>query len=371
MTVTTARLSCRVLDGYHALPDLHARWQALCDRTPGCTPFQRPEWLLPWVRHFGPAEPWILTVHAVDGADERLVGLVPLFRYEREQDGTWKRVLALLGAGLSDHLDVLIEPGWERPALDAVLDELARRGTDWDRCELDEQQLASPLLGDALPPGWSAESAHQSACPVLALPQRLDELDQHVPESHLRRFRQYRRRAQREGVLRLERADAHSRNRLLDGLLQLHARRWHELGEHGVLARPGMREFHGEVTAGFAARAALGLYGLWLEDRLIACLYGLVEARTLCFYLSGFDPDAAHLSPGTLIVGMVIEDAIAHGMARFDFLRGSEPYKYWWGASEHGHAQVRVHLRWSATDAQRHSATPAPHTHDRLRYSST
>jgi CelD/BcsL family acetyltransferase involved in cellulose biosynthesis len=366
------RLSCRVLDRYHALSELRAPWQALCDRSPGCTPFQRPEWLLPWVQHFGPAEPWIVVVHVVEDAGERLVGLVPLFRYERERDGTWERVLALLGAGPSDHLAILIEPGWERAVLEAVLHELAERGKDWDTCDLDEQPLTSALLADALPPGWSAESAHQSACPVLGLPERLEELDRYVPESHLRRFEQYRRRARREGALRLQRADAHSRAQLLDGLFRLHARRWQELGELGVLAQPGLREFHDEVSKGFAARDALGLYGLWLEDRLIACLYGFFEARTLLFYLNGFDPDAAHLSPGTLIVGMVIEDAIARRMTRFDFLRGSEPYKYWWGASDHGHAQVRVCLRWSGNHAPAlRTPASAPPDHDRLRYSST
>lgn len=367
-TVTAARLSCRVLDRYQALSELRPGWEALCDRCPGCTPFQRPAWLLSWVRHFGPAEPWIVTVHAVDDAGERLVGLVPLFRYERERGGTWERVLALLGAGLSDHLDLLIEPGWEAAVLDAVLHELAGRSGEWDACELDEQPLASPLLGDALPPGWSAESVHQSACPALTLPARVEDLDQRVPEGHVRRFEQYRRRAQREGALRLQRADARSKDALLDGLFRLHAQRWQAVGEHGVLAQPGMREFHDDVTTELAARGALGLYGLWLEDRLIACLYGFFEARTLCFYLSGFDPDAAYLSPGTLIVGMVIEDAIARGMTRFDFLRGSEPYKYWWGASDHG--QVRVCLRWSGSRAPDHTRS-APRDHDRLRYSAT
>jgi CelD/BcsL family acetyltransferase involved in cellulose biosynthesis len=375
----TPRLACRVLDRYDALATLRASWQALCDRFPRCTPFQRPEWLLPWVRHFGPAEPWIVVVHAVEDAGERLVGLVPLFRYERERGGTWQRVLALLGAGLSDHLDLLIEPGWERAVLDTVLHELARRRAEWDTCELDEQSLASPVLAGALPPGWSVEPASQSACPMLALPARVEELGAHVPASHVRRFEQYRRRARREGTLRFQRADARSRELLLDGLFRLHARRWQEQGLLGVLAQPGMREFHGEVTAEFCARGALGLYGLWLEDRQIACLYGLFEARTLCFYLSGFDPDAAHLSPGTLIVGMVIEDAITHGMTRFDFLRGSEPYKYWWGASDGDHAQVRVCLRWSEHPAPEPRApgprAPGPllvtHAQDSLRYRST
>jgi CelD/BcsL family acetyltransferase involved in cellulose biosynthesis len=343
VTAPQARRACRMLDGYRELAALRASWQALCDRCPACTPFQRPDWLLPWVQHLGPDEPWILAVHAAG----QLVGLAPLFRYRREQDGRTQRVLALLGAGLSDHLDLLLAPGHERPALAALLAELHARRADWDVCELDEQQPCSPLAAGAPPSAcssaWTITVAQQSVCPLLPLPARVDQLGQHVPARHLQRFRQYRRRAEREGALRLERAGASDHRRLLEGLFRLHALRWQQSGEAGVLAQPEVRALHARAADAFAARDALALYGLWLDERLIACLYGFFEERTLCFYLSGFDPALAHLSPGTLLVGMVIEDAIARGMTAFDFLRGREPYKYWWGAADR--VNVRVCLR--------------------------
>jgi CelD/BcsL family acetyltransferase involved in cellulose biosynthesis len=346
-----------MLAGYHELPALRASWQALCDRSRACTPFQRPDWLLPWIQHLGPTEPWILAVHSA----ENLVGLAPLFRYERKQDGRWQRVLALLGAGISDHLGLLIEPGHEPRALGAILDELRARRGDWDVCELDEQpcsRLAAGALSPGRSPDWSVEIRPQSVCPRLPLPPRVEQLDQHVPTSHLQRFRQYQRRARREGALRLERAGNGNRERLLYGLFRLHALRWEQSGEPGVLAQPHMRALHAQVAERFAARDALALYGLWLDDWLIACLYGFFEARTLYFYISGFDPAAAHLNPGTMIVGMVMENAIERGMTQFDFLRGSEPYKYWWGAIDRDN--VRVSLRWSGVaDAVAEQLTPA------------
>ena len=45
------------------------------------------------------------------------------------------------------------------------------------------------------------------------------------------------------------------------------------------------------------------------------------------------DPEFAALSPGTLVIGTAIESAIREGCGEFDFLRGDEEYKYFWGAA--------------------------------------
>lgn len=328
---------CRVLPGYEDLAALQGEWHALCDECPGSTAFQRPDWLLPWSRHLGADEPWLIAVYAPETGS--LVGLAPLFRYHHTQ-----RVLAFAGAGVSDYLDVLARPGWERAVVAAVLAEFCARRRLWDVCELDEVPPGSPLLSAPLPPGWQMHTSTQSACPVLDLPARVDELDTRVPGRHLRRFHQYRRRAERAGALRLERATSATQQRLIDALFELHAARWQRRGEAGVLADASLRAFHREVAAGFAWRNALALYALHLDDRVIACLYGLEDNSTLYFYLSGFDPRVGYLSPGVVLLGLVIEDAVRRGLSRFDFLRGNEPYKLWWGARERH--TMRLALRW-------------------------
>ena len=50
------------------------------------------------------------------------------------------------------------------------------------------------------------------------------------------------------------------------------------------------------------------------------------------YYIGGFDPSRARLSPGTIMIGHAIEEAIGAGARTFDFLRGREAYKYAWGA---------------------------------------
>jgi CelD/BcsL family acetyltransferase involved in cellulose biosynthesis len=51
-------------------------------------------------------------------------------------------------------------------------------------------------------------------------------------------------------------------------------------------------------------------------------------------YLSGFDPEFGGISPGTLAVGHAIRHAMGEGAREFDFLRGRERFKYFWGARD-------------------------------------
>ena len=47
-------------------------------------------------------------------------------------------------------------------------------------------------------------------------------------------------------------------------------------------------------------------------------------------YLGGFAPEFEKFSPGTVLIGQAIGEAIAAGDLEADFLRGSEAYKYTW-----------------------------------------
>jgi CelD/BcsL family acetyltransferase involved in cellulose biosynthesis len=49
-------------------------------------------------------------------------------------------------------------------------------------------------------------------------------------------------------------------------------------------------------------------------------------------YLNGLDPDLPQLSPGTLTIAHMIQQAARDGMREIHFLRGRERYKYDWDA---------------------------------------
>jgi CelD/BcsL family acetyltransferase involved in cellulose biosynthesis len=196
-----------------------------------------------------------------------------------------------------------------------------------------------------LPAGWNGELTLHDDCPVLYLPSAVEHLGRSVPGRQLARLARARRRAARAGAIAVEVATPETLSELLDSLLRVHGARWEERGGHGMLSAGAVQAFHREVAAALLERGVLRLYGLRLDGQIVAALYAFFEARAGFCYLQGFDPAFRELSPGLMIIGAVIEDAVRRGLGSLDFLRGREAYKYAWGARDEPTFRLRVRRR--------------------------
>lgn len=293
------------------LERIEGEWSALVDRSSIATPFQRPDWLLSYARTFGGALCTLLLRERT-----RLAGLVPAVRH----DG----VVRMLGEGVTDYLDgVFAESnGAPRPALvRTALATLAREGADLT-CLRQEAALRAPF--DA------TREEHMEVAPALDLG---DDLEHSLPRKLFDRVGYYRRRLAREGGV-CAIASASELDEAIDALFRLHAARWHARGEEGVLADGRVQSFHRDVAKRLHARGVARLHVLRMEERIVSALYAFVDRGRAYYYIGGFDPSYAKLSPGVLLVAAAMEDAIASGARVFDFLRGGEPYKYAWGATD-------------------------------------
>jgi glycosyltransferase involved in cell wall biosynthesis len=289
------------------LPRLADEWDALCDRCPTATPFQRPGWLLAWRRWLGAGgEPRV----AVLRRGARLVGVVPL-----EVRGGAVR---LIGEGITDYLDAIVEPGVDAAALTEAV-RLAAAGAGGGAragsLELAALRPGSPLLG--LPLGGAA--APSTPSPVVAL----DAARIPPPAaSALRRLARHAPCWEDEGG---------DPGALLAALFALHRARAASRGEPGALDAPALEGFHRDAAAALHRRGLLRLSGLVLGGRLRAVLYGFTDhGRFLC-YLAGSDPEIARLSPGRLLIARAIERARLEGAFELH-LRGGAPDRDAWGA---------------------------------------
>ncbi len=303
-----------------ALRDLGPEWQALWRRS-GADPFRSAAWMLAWWRCFGTGRP----VVAVAREGGEAVGLLAGYLL----DETAGRRLLPMGAGITDYQDVL---GAGAPALlDAVLE--AARSAGATSCDFTDLPPGAALRKVPAPAGWRDSLHETDACPVLALPV--------IPAGRRRDMRQALHRADRRGGCTVEIATADTLGSALDWLTRLHATRWQARGETGVLADQRVATFHRLAAPMLLAEGALRLGVLRIAGAAAAVCYALLAPEAIFFYLSGFDPGSSYESPGTILLGRLIERAIGEGRT-VHFLRGSEPYKYAWGGVDRMNATRRL-----------------------------
>lgn len=320
------------LSSIEDLSAIHDLWLDLWRRDPAATPFQSPQWILPWFRHFGSGE--VLAVAARQNG--RLDALAPTFIL-RDDDEPSESLGMLIGTGNTDYLDMLTTPG---APVDEILDRLA--AADCAMWDLQQLRETSPLLSAAPPPRYEDMVEQHDACLVLSIESAGDELEK-ITSTHFRKkLRYYRRSLEREGKVAIDTPAPETLDEFMTALYDLHAARWKARGLPGMLAAEVDQSFHRQVARGMLGANALRMYMLRVDERPVAIFYGFAQNATTFYYLGGYEPALQKSSPGTVIVAHAIEQAVREGMKTFDFLRGAEDYKYAWGAQDRWNSRRRL-----------------------------
>ena len=95
---------------------------------------------------------------------------------------------------------------------------------------------------------------------------------------------------------------------------------------------PRMADFFRRLAAAMAPAGLLRLYFFHVDGKRVAAVLCFLADGELQMYNSGYDPDFRELSVGLASKVFVVRDAIERGLARVNFLRGEEPYKFQLGA---------------------------------------
>jgi CelD/BcsL family acetyltransferase involved in cellulose biosynthesis len=319
-------LSVHEIRSAPALAALEPEWWELWRGCCAATPFQSPAWLLSWWDAFAPGDLFALAVRR----GERLVGLAPFY----VEIGPLGRRVLPLGISVSDYLDVLAEDGCADGVCGALARHMAGCALPWDTWELGE--LAPSAIALRLPPsnGCTDSSQPDSACPVLELPPSAKELDGAIPSRKRRDLRAARHRAARRGAVEITLATLFDGADTLAALATLHRARWQSQGEPGVLADPRVHRLHAGALSTLMRLALVRLYTLRIAGQIAGVYYGFLHGQRGYGYLTGFDPAFAFESPGTILIGHAIKQAVREGAREFHFLRGREKYKYQWGARD-------------------------------------
>jgi CelD/BcsL family acetyltransferase involved in cellulose biosynthesis len=348
------------LEGLASLGALQRDWLELASRHEGSSYFQTPDWVLAWWETIA-GRPRT-RVAAWRTASGRLEAIVTL---SRDRERLHRRLPVTVpvyansgsGVGVADHCS------WLVPA------NLGDAVAAW----LDEAVGSSALVVRGAAPGWPTEvlpagarAVEATACPRLSLPVSPGP-DGPSPD-FARQLRRFTRRLEREGVQFEWVPPPQVDERVLVSLFELHAQGRpdgagrgsfgiEQLAFHrrlGKLAEPGRGP--AAVVARRGEEIAGVLYGFWWRD-------------TFAAYQSGWDRRYARHGLGNLLVLHALEFAAGEGASTFDFLRGTEPYKYRFGARDQwdrtwlvprGPAGALLLARHRLRERRASAATPEP-----------
>jgi CelD/BcsL family acetyltransferase involved in cellulose biosynthesis len=237
-------------------------------------------------------------------------------------------IVEFAGAGPSDYCDIVVADGFQ-PAvarhLIRTLIHAAHRSVPrfrWSR-------LSNILLGDSLTPsvvfgpGSGVFATEERRIPVPIM-------DMSVVEEKLRKksLRRHHRALERKGTLTCNTdRDADRILPQLDEFFDQHVRRWQLTKWPSLFLEEAQRAFYRAVTERLDGLGVLRFTTVRLDGRLVAAHYGFLHAGSFIWYKPSFEPDLASMSPGEVLLKLLLELARAENAAEFDFTIGAEPFK--------------------------------------------
>ncbi len=335
-------ITVRTVEGI-ATGSARADWELLLDEDPNATLFQGPRFLEVWKRVLGDAVEARTHLFSDEG---RLVGVVAE-AHERMSTMTGPQELRqfLGGNEVTDYLGPVARRHDRADVAAAYLDLLAT-DLDWDEFAFRGLAVDStwPDLFETgvVERGWTLlDRGREDVCPHIDLSGGYDAYLGSLPSKQRHELKRRARKLARDaGEVRLvEVKEAHLHDRL-DDFFEMAA--GNESDKGGFFRRDVMRTFFHALADEFGPDA-FRLHVLDVADRPGAFTISLVQGGHWGLYNSTFDPALRALGPGMVLVGDLIEIAAKEGCREFDLLRGDEPYKYRFGATD------RELVRFTAT----------------------
>jgi len=355
-----------------ALDALEAEWRQLLPHSATHTLFLTWDWQRAWWATFGAGKR--LRVLTVRDDDSSLQAIVPLFGQQTRLDrqaspncgetpwscrpktgqaaslpdisienplaadgGELYQTLHLIGGSeVSDYLDAIIPADKNAEVCEQLVGALAN-DPEWQIMDLRSIPAASPTIANmsaqARAQGWEAQVVREDVCPLIELPKTWqDYMSERLDRKKRHELRRKMRKAEREADVNWYWVGADRLEHGLEVFFELH-RASHP--EKDAFMTPRMEGFFRDVVQMALDRGWLRLAVLRYDGQAVASYLCFDYAGDRLVYNSGFDTTTyGALSPGVVLLGHIIDDAIQNGCRRLDFLQGDERYKYDLGATD-------------------------------------
>lgn len=310
--------------------DLAGEWGELLADSDADRIFATLMWLSTWWDAYRPGDIWTLVVRDGDG---RLVGAAPWFR-TTEGDGAGgdetRVVEAIGGVEVTDYVEVIARRGSEESIFAALTEWLAAHQGAFDVIRIanipGESVMMTRWPEMLRAKGFSVKAGLEDVCPVVRLPDDFLEYIAGLDKKNRHELRRKLRRATGKVEWYIV-GPEHDLQAEMAVFLDLMAVSSSE--KAAFLQDERNRRFFETVVPKIAAEGWLQLAILTVAGEPTAAYLNFDYGNQVLVYNSGYDLNAHNsLSPGIVLLGRLIEHAIAGKREAFDFLQGDEAYKH-------------------------------------------
>lgn len=330
------KLNYKVVENEDEFYKLKNQWEALnIASEKGCC-FTSWYWMYEWWRLYKQIDYKLCIVCGYD--DQRLVAIAPF--YTRNLCNGVSIELRFIGTGeeeskevASEYLDVIAHTEYGPEFAETLFAQLGQKRC-WHRAEF-SNLLQSSTIYQALRK-LNSQVARVVLTSVgfryrIELPTSYqDYLHTHPSANFRSKLKRSRKRFEQQLGGYVESVDiADGLKSAMQDLKRLHSDRWRQKGKAGAFDSAEFINFHHALAKHFLDNRNLLLLALKVGEETIAIFYGWKYKDTVSYYQSGINSDfRPNVSPGVLMHGYGIENAIMEGWRYYDFMKGGyESYK--------------------------------------------
>lgn len=338
--------SIRVVTESKEFESLAGVWDSLLQESEDdSSPYLTHEWLSTWWKHFGGENK--LNILLIE-KEHQAIGIVPLMKSEYRIGLLKVRTLETIGSVNCNYIG-LIPPENREEGVTALLayleEELGNNGlflrltlVPEDSKLLDTLERHSAQFSKNL----AIQETVMTLAPYISLPTTWDEYYRSLGRRRRKLLRMATRSLERAHSVEFQVCTAETLEDWLSKFFDLHQRRWQSVPVKSQFSNPKVREFYREIASKFLQRKWLHFPCLTIDNEIAQAQFSYVYNRKFYAAMIARDTRYSKYSIGHIHTMHSIRYAIGRQLEEFDFLRGDEPYKFYWTKSARRYVQVVV-----------------------------
>lgn len=334
-----------VISDYQQFVGLKDRWDRLYEKDPEGQFFLSWIFFSTYLRRF--EREWFILAVRPGPVGTPYVGFLPLRLRTKlnTKTGQFYNEIDLGGNYAADYTGILCDPQYADRAIPALAGYVKRMS--WAKLHLENLRMSDTrqrlflenlnhdsLVVRKLSRINKIDNVNNTKCPSVELQATFDQyLAASISPGTRQKIRRFLRRADTGPEFRITVADATTIDRDLEYLLKFWRQKWAE--RKGKRLEGIIRSSRRLYKDGFRS-GTLFLPVLWLGDRPIAALATFLDPvkKSMLSHTAIRDETVEVPSAGRVLHAYSIRYGIERGYRTYEFLRGDEPYKYSFGATD-------------------------------------